>query len=156
MVWAPWEAGHCPIDPAGFPVAPWTHMVSHIPDINRRVRLALPCIGLDGLSAGLMQLNWNHFEIIYGFDVDPELASALVHLHGPQGVSNLQVGRAGNILDADIVAWERVDFVIAGPPCPPPAALACGDKTSIRERQSSARSQRLYFIKGTWGAWVSL
>ena len=119
MVWAPWEAGHCPIDPAGFPVAPWTHMVSHIPDINRRVRLALPCIGLDGLSAGLMQLNWNHFEIIYGFDVDPELASALVHLHGPQGVSNLQVGRAGNILDADVVAWERVDFVIAGPPCPP-------------------------------------
>jgi site-specific DNA-cytosine methylase len=94
-------------------------MVSHIPDINRKLRLALPCIGLDGLGAGLIELKWHHFEIIYAFDVDPELASALVHLHGPQGASNLQVGRAGNILESDVTAWERVDFVIAGPPCPP-------------------------------------
>ena len=80
--------------------------------------LALPCLGMEGLSAGLREIQWDAFEIAYAYDIDESLVPVLLHLHGPH--ANFHIGRLrGNFLACDIDELPRVDFIIAGPPCPP-------------------------------------
>ena len=80
--------------------------------------LALPCLGMDGLSAGLREIQWDGFEIAYAYDIDESLVPVLLHLNGPH--ANFNIGsRRGDFLACEIDELPRVDFIIAGPPCPP-------------------------------------
>ena len=54
----------------------------------------------------------------HAYDIQACLARPLTALHGD--ISHFHLGHIdGDLLAADIHAWERVDGVVAGPPCPP-------------------------------------
>ena len=119
MVWPAWRQGELPCCALGFPKAPWTHLIQAMPVVGRRMRLALPCVGLDALGHGLLEMNWDGFEVTYAYDIDPSLAAALMHMHGEQA-AGFHIGhRAGDLLKCNVQEWDRVDWVVAGPPCPP-------------------------------------
>ena len=102
----------------GFPKYPWSHMIPAFPQMDRKMTLALPCLGMDALSAGLREIHWDGFEIAYAYDIDESLIPTLLHMHGPD--ANLHIGRrTGDVLACNEEEWSRVDWVIAGPPCPP-------------------------------------
>ena len=78
MAWASWPPGQLPIEASGFPVAPWAHLLPAFPFLRRRLRVALPCIGLDGIGAGLQEVQWDGIDVIHAFDVDLDLIPALL------------------------------------------------------------------------------
>ena len=121
MVWPPWSAGELPLDPRGFPIPFWKHLVQVFPTVSRKVQLALPCIGADALGMGLKEMNWHATEIAYAWDVDPALLPCLISAHGPIGLggSDSGIGWGGDIMAFDTATMQRVDFVVTGPPCPP-------------------------------------
>ena len=86
---------------------------------RRKLRMALPCVGLDGISAGLQELRWDGVDVIHAFDVDQDLIPALQALHGRQAVERWNIGPDGNMLLMDVTRWEDVDLIVSGPPCPP-------------------------------------
>jgi len=143
MVWPAWSAGNMPLDTAGFPEAPWTHLMGSLPRLQRKLRLALPCIGLDGLGAGLRTLHWKDCEIVYAFDVDEALLAPLLAMHGPIGLGgHVKVGPTiGDLMKEDVTSWTRVDLLVSGPPCPP--------WSSIGQRQGVADPRALVFKKVT-------
>jgi site-specific DNA-cytosine methylase len=101
----------------GFPKYPWSHVIPAFPQMDRKMTLALPCLGMDALSAGLREIHWDGFEIAYAYDIDESLIPTLLHMHGPD--ANLHIGRrTGDVLACNEEEWSRVDWVIAGPPCP--------------------------------------
>ena len=107
------------VDTAGFPTPPWLHLVGRLPNVtSRKVKLALPCIGLDALGWGLREAGWESYEITYAYDTDMSLGKALRQLHGEQA-DTFHLGPDGDLLMVDVRSWSRVDFVVTGPPCPP-------------------------------------
>ena len=139
MAWASWAPGQLPLDASGFPVAPWAHLVPEFPILRRPLRVALPCIGLDGIGAGLKEVRWDGLDVVHAFDVDSELVPALQALHGRQAVEGWNIGLDGNILLADEKQWQDVDLIISGPPCPP--------WSSIGQRRSEADARAKVFRK---------
>ena len=106
---------------SGFPSPAWTNLLdSHaILAIQRAqpMTLALPCIGIDACSQALLDMRVP-FVVKYAYDVKACLARPLTALHGD--ISHFRLGHIdGGLLAADVHAWERVDGVVAGPPCPP-------------------------------------
>ena len=81
------------------------------------ISLALPCIGIDACGHALVELGVP-FEVKYAYDILSYLAGPLTALHGD--IDHFHLGSIdGDILLADITSWDRVDGVVAGPPCPP-------------------------------------
>ena len=119
MAWPAWSAGRLPVSPEGFPVVPWAHLVPNLPQLQRKLKTALPCIGLDGIGAGLWEVGWAGMDIIHAYDIDTELIPALQALHGREVVERFNIGPSGNLLNVDVEQMEDVDLIIAGPPCPP-------------------------------------
>ncbi len=127
-----------PWEPCGFPVVPWAHLIPKLPELTRKLRIALSCVGLDFLSSGLQEIGWHGVDVAHAFDVDRELLPALVALHGRD--ADLHAGPdEGDILQVDITQWGRVDFVVCGPPCPPWSTIgvrrASGDRREAVFRQ---------------------
>ena len=144
MVWPAWAQGELPHDTAGFPQAPWKHLIGGLPPLRRKLKMALPCVGLDALGVGLRALDWHDFEITYACDVDSKLLPGLLATHGPIGLGSPGVGigtRSGNLLLMDVRSWERVDIVVSGPPCPP--------WSSIGSRQCASDPRAQVFQKVT-------
>ena len=64
-------SGHQQLDTSGFPTPPWLHLVGQLPKVtSRKVKLALPCIGLDALGWGLQEAGWESYEVTYAYDID--------------------------------------------------------------------------------------
>ena len=78
--------------------------------------MALPCVGLDAISAGLQELRWDGVDVIHAFDVDQDLIPALQALHGRQAVERWNIGPDGNMLLMDVTRWEDIDLIVSGPP----------------------------------------
>ena len=79
--------------------------------------LALPCIGIDACCHALVELGVRFF-VKYAYDILSYLAGPLTALHGD--IDHFHLGNIdGDILLADITTWDRVDGIVAGPPCPP-------------------------------------
>jgi len=111
--------GHQLADAAGFPTPPWLPLVGRLPSVtSRKIKLALPCIGLDALGWGLREAGWESYEVTYAYDTDLSLAPALRQLHG-EHADTFHLGPDGDLLKVDVRSWRRVDFVVTGPPCPP-------------------------------------
>ena len=126
MVWLAWNEGKLPLDTAGFPQAPWKHLIGALPPLRRRLKMGLLRIGLDALGVGLTVLCWHDFEITYACDVDSKLLPGLLATNGPTGLGSPGVGigpRLGDLLLMDVRSWDRVDVVVVGPPCPPWSAI---------------------------------
>ena len=119
MVWPAWNAGQLGLNTCGFPLAPWAHLVPRFPALNRKLRLALPCIGLDGIGSGLKEMEWDGVDIVHAFDVDPDLIPVLQVVHGYAAVERWNIGPSGDLLAVDEANLLDVDVLIAGPPCPP-------------------------------------
>ena len=77
-------------------------MLPAFPFLRRRLRVALPCIGLDGIGAGLQEVQWDGVDVILAFGVDLDLIPALQALHGRQAVERWNIGPDGNILLVDV------------------------------------------------------
>ena len=91
------------------------------------MRLALPCIGMDALGHGLGEMNWDAFEVPYAYDIDESLAVVLGQMHGKKA-AGFRIGRRpGDLLKCNVQEWERVDWVVVGPPCP--AFSSIGDQS---------------------------
>ena len=79
------------------------------------VTLALPCIGIDACSQALVDIKVP-FLVRCAYDVQACLARPLTALHGD--ISDFRLGQIeGDLLAADVHAWERVDRVVAGHGC---------------------------------------
>ena len=123
--------------PDGFPVPIWKHLIPELPQVCRKVTLALPCIGANALGMGLKELDWKAVEIAYAWDVDPSLLPFLIAAHGPIGLGGPAsgIGWGGDILAFDVASMARVDFLVSGPPCPPFSSIgARGAHLDIREK----------------------
>ena len=156
MVWQHWGLGELPFAVDGFPKFPWSHLIPVFPQLDRKMTLGVPCLGMEGLSAGLRDIPWDGFEIAYAYDIDESLVPVLLHMHGPH--ANLHIGsRRGNFLACDADELPRVDFIIAGPPCPPFSSIGPSScpENDPRERvfrqvtkfiKSQGRKQCLGFI----------
>ena len=129
------------MEASGFPVAPWAHLIPAFPSLHRKLQVALPCMGLDGIGAGLQEVKWDGVDVIHAFDIDPELIPALQALHGQQAVERWNIGPDGNLLEVDVRRWEDVDLIISGPPCPP--------WSSIGQRRSADDVRSQIFKKVT-------
>ena len=93
-----------------------------LPSLGRRLRVATPCMGIDGAGHALKLLKCPA-DIINCYDLEDSYRSCLTkHLHsmGMQ-VVELHVGKIdGNLLSVPLTSLSRpVDFLISGPPCPP-------------------------------------
>ena len=143
MAWEPWRVGELPLDSRGFPIPVWKHLLPEFPDVSRKVKLALPCIGAHALGAGLRDMHWQGMEISYAWDVDTSLLPYLMAVYGPIDLGSTVggIGWGGDFLSYDISSMERVDFVITGPPCPP--------FSSIGLRGAALDSRELVFRKVT-------
>ena len=110
------------MDPHGFPIPIWKHLVPEFPAVSRRVTLALPCIGAHALGSGLCDMDWHAAEIAYAWDVDASLLPYLMAVYGPDGLGSSDggIGWGGDFLSYDISSMKRVDSVITAPPAPPP------------------------------------
>ena len=88
--------------------------------------MAMPCVGLDALSAAMADLRWpGPYEVKYAFDTDPEIAIPLWRLHGPPLPGAIfKIRPTGDIAEEDISQWDRVDGTVSGPPCPHVPSLA--------------------------------
>ena len=115
MAFPSWEAGELPLEPTGFPLADWARLVGDIPTLGRGVTLAMPCVGLDALSAAMAELRWpGPYEVKYAFDTDPEIAIPLWRLHGPPLPGGIfKIGPTGDITEEDISQWDRVDGTVS-------------------------------------------
>ena len=108
-------------DLSGFPSAAWTTLLDRYAIVAMQsaqpLTLALPCIGTDTCSQALVDLRVP-FAVKYAYDIQACLARPLTALHG--NINHFHLGHIdGDLLAADVHAWERVDGVVAGPPCPP-------------------------------------
>ena len=118
MPYPAWQPGEIPWDLNIFPSPSWTHLLPPFPALERPLHLALPCIGLDGVSHGLVALNVP-FQVDYAFDTLGCLRLPLATIHGANA-STFKLGpHEGDILQVDVRSWDRVDAIVAGPPCQP-------------------------------------
>ena len=150
-------SGHQQLDTSGFPTPPWLHLVGQLPQVtSRKVKLALPCIGLDALGWGLQEAGWESYKVAYTYDIDASPTPALRQLHGTQ-VSSFHLGPDGDLLKVDVRAWSRVDFVVTGPPCLPFSTIGLHftDPGRTHVSKSSRRWLSASCTKAPWVAWVS-
>ena len=118
----PWAAGQTPRGLNLFPTPQWAHLLPPFPHFGRPLRLALPCIGIDGASHALKGVG-APFQVDYAFDINASLLRPLATVHGTR-VDYFCLGPAvGDILREDITRWHRVDGVVAGPPCQPDSRI---------------------------------
>ena len=101
-----------------FPSPSWVHVLPPFQALERPLHLALPCIGLDGVSHGLAALSVP-FQVDYDFDTLGCLRQPLATIHGAHAATFNLGPREGNILLVDMWSWDRVDAVVCGHPCQP-------------------------------------
>ena len=102
----------------------WTSLFPPLPQLARAVRLACPCVGVDGAGHALSMMGVrseavNVYDLIDGYR-DYLLGRLVDGLGQPVNVANLHLGRrAGDLTRAPFNALTiPVDLLISGPPCP--------------------------------------
>ena len=80
-----------------FPSPSWAHLLPPFPALERPLHLALPCIGLDGVSHGLAALSVP-FQVVYAFDTLGCLRQPLATIHGAHAATFNLGPREGGML----------------------------------------------------------
>ena len=111
----PWQPGEIPWDLDIFPSPSWAHLLPPFPALGRPLHLALPCVGLDGVSHGLAVFNVP-FQVDYAFDTLGSLQRPLATIHGANSASFNLGPQEGDLLQVDVRSWDRVDGIVTGPP----------------------------------------
>jgi site-specific DNA-cytosine methylase len=92
-----------------------------VPDLGRRLRLACPCIGIDGCGHALKSMGCPS-DVLNAYDLEGTYYDALKKHFQEMGmeIMDLHLGEVGNLLDVDFRNLRRpIDFLVSGPPCPP-------------------------------------
>ncbi len=139
----------------------WTHLIERFGDASWKIRLALPCIGLDSLCTGLREMRFDAFEVLYAYDTDAALLPHLLAVHGPIGLGGpgVGVGRSGDLLRVDVTTWQRVDFLMSGPPCPPWSSIGkrlCADDVGEKVFEQVTRSIEHQALLGAYGFLIEM
>jgi hypothetical protein len=107
------------------PCPDWASYVTRVlPQLSRRLRIAIPCCGIDGCGFALQSIGWEA-DFVNIYDLEENYREHLmVHLEdmGMQiEAIILNLGKiAGDLLGKAMGTLQLpVDFLIAGPPCPP-------------------------------------
>ena len=108
-------------DVAAFPKPlVWRHLLKMSALPQRPLRLALPCVGIDGCTHACAELGIP-FQAVNVFDVEPGVQEPLSHHHGRQVAEQFHLGPVdGDVTKVAIKDLQLpVDGLCAGPPCPP-------------------------------------
>jgi len=95
---------------------------AQVPDLGRRLRVACPCVGVHACgyaceSMGVPIDSVNVYDLQAGY-----METLTQHLQrAGQEIIRLNLGKiSGDLLRKDLLQLETpVDFIVAGPPCPP-------------------------------------
>ena len=106
-----------------------------LPSLGRRLRICCPCVGIDGCGHALQAMQCPS-DMHNVYDLEESYREALLHHFQEMGmeVVHLNLGKvAGNVLNVALENLVKpIDFLIAGPPCPPWAGQGkrggCKDK----------------------------
>ena len=96
----------------------WSEIIGRVPALPRPLKVAMPCVGIDGCGTALKQLGVP-FQGCHVFDLDTRYLEYLQQ-HLPDAM-NLRVGPVdGDLLKKDICSLSGgIDLLVSGPPCPP-------------------------------------
>ena len=96
----------------------WSEIIGRVPTPPRPLKVAMPCVGIDGCGTALKQLGVP-FQGCHVFDLDTRYLEYLQQ-HLPDAM-NLRVGPVdGDLLKEDICSLSGgLDLLVSGPPCPP-------------------------------------
>ena len=105
---------------AGFPWPPaWEHRVQLRALPQRTLRLAVPCVGIDGCSRALDRLRVST-RLMNAYDIEPNLKDLLSGHPNVAALSDLHLGPVGGDVTrvplSDLTT--PVDGLCSGPPCP--------------------------------------
>ena len=93
-----------------------------LPSLGRPIRIATPCMGIDGCGFSCQLMNVAA-QMVNCYDVEESYYDHLMHHLQDLGQENIQLhlGKvAGDIARIPLAQLQRpVDFLVAGPPCPP-------------------------------------
>ena len=94
----------------------------HVPALGRRLRVALPCVGVNACGYALDAMQVAH-DANNVYDLEAGYIDVLTKQlqNAGQEVIRLNLGPdMGNLLKKGLLELEGpVDFLVAGPPCPP-------------------------------------
>ena len=139
------EAGVQPVSP--FPEGKaWRAKLPDIPKLGRPLKVALPCVGIDGCTHALKILDTdfqptNVYDVERGYD---DLLRQHYESANSPGTVVLNTGASGDICSADFVRLEKPDALCSGPPCPPWAGL--GNKGSQNDPRARVFERVLQWV----------
>ena len=105
----------------------WSALFQKPPSLQRPLRVALPCCGIDGCGAALRALGVD-FHACNVFDIEERYVDFLKSHFDPPA-DGFHVGADGDLTAfsaEDLRVHGPVDLLISGPPCPPWAS--CGKR----------------------------
>jgi hypothetical protein len=124
-------------------VPDFTQYFDRVPNLGRRLRIAAPCVGVHGCGHALHDMMQVPSDTINVYDLDEAYLPALVTHLRQAGMENILVNLgkvAGDILKVPLGMLQvPVDFLVAGPPCPPWAAQ--GNKKGMKDVRAKARAR---------------
>ena len=122
----------------------WEELFPPVPPLGRKLRVALPCVGIDGCGTALRVLQVPHVANNVR-DLEARYAGYLdAHLEMDEQ-RKPRLGACGELLKQDLQDLERpVDLLVAGPPCPPWAGQ--GKKEGTADRRAWVYVQVLRFV----------
>jgi site-specific DNA-cytosine methylase len=118
------------------PDAPdWSQYFKQLPALGRRIRVASPCVGIHGCGHALNSMKVGA-DSIHVYDLDhrygPYLTKHLQEMGMGLGDIMLHLGKLGDLLQLPLRSLKGpIDFLVAGPPCPPWAGQ--GKKQSLND-----------------------
>ena len=104
------------------PVPNFARFFPEVPPLGRKLRVACPCIGIDGCGHALQSMGCPT-QVFNAYDLEPSYFHALQKHFRDMGmeVIDLHLGeKLGNLVNVALnILRKPIDFVISGPPCPP-------------------------------------
>lgn len=119
------------------PLPKWSDFFPPLPALGRRLKVACPCMGVDGCGHALQAMSVQA-DMENCYDLEEAYRGALTQHLSDMGmdVIRLNLGReAGNLLTVPLTTLQTpVDLLVAGPPCPPWAGQ--GNKRGCKDARA--------------------
>ncbi len=110
------DVANCP------PVPDFTPYFDQLPSLGRRLRVACPCIGIDGCGHALQSMSVPA-DMVNCYDLQDGYRKALMQHLQEMGMETIELHlgeNIGNLLNVRLQDLRKpIDMLISGPPCPP-------------------------------------